>query len=407
MPSIDLYKKTMQRFGTTIGQAHKNNSDLAMEMTWANDIQSKVCYIYDYAHDDQPDKCCGMTYEDTTKYAIDTKFIITQYGTLSKDQVEYHIQFRPSQPLFFGNTDELYYYETEYRQKYGTMTFPISLYLDIPDDNGLYHKWIICSKEIGNQFIKYSVLPCNYRYQWIVQENNNRIKYQMWGVDRQQLNYSSGVWRNYNFEMGNNVEKILLPLNPVTESIYYTDDNENMRMIISAKVKQPNTWRVTKVENTKPPGLLSVTVEQTPFNPHTDYLEINENGDIVGMWADYYKGTTPIEIPSAETSSIRCVVSASTNNIKIGGSYRTLRARLFNKNNEDITAEYIIGASNWKCYLNNEDITDSSDVTWSKQENNGEIKVKLANNRSYLDESLKFVCTVDDIRGEAIVIVVS
>ena len=43
-------------------------------------------------------------------------------------------------------------YETKFQAE-----IPIGAYVDIPDDQGIYHKWLICSKEIGNQFIKYSV----------------------------------------------------------------------------------------------------------------------------------------------------------------------------------------------------------------------------------------------------------
>ena len=110
------------------------------------DIQSKVCYIYDYFHDDQPDKNVGMTYENTTKTRIDAKFIVKSYQSIDKDQVEYYIQFKPSQKTRFEEGDELYYFETDYRRKYGVQDFPIGMMIDIPDDTDLYHKWLICSK---------------------------------------------------------------------------------------------------------------------------------------------------------------------------------------------------------------------------------------------------------------------
>ena len=101
----------------TLGQVYKEMSDWAMEETWDNNIQSKVCYIYDYFHDDQPDKNVGMTYENTTKTKIDAKFIVKTYQSIDKDQVEYYIQLRPSQKVWFEEGDELYYFETDYRRK--------------------------------------------------------------------------------------------------------------------------------------------------------------------------------------------------------------------------------------------------------------------------------------------------
>lgn len=145
-----------------------------MEATWDRDLQSKRCYIYDYFHDDQKSKNKGMTYfPETTKTPVDLKFIITQYGSLSKDQIEYHIQFKPS--WRFEEPAYIKEYETKFQAE-----IPIGAYVDIPDDQGIYHKWLICSKEIGNQFIKYSVLPCNYYFHWVC----GGKKYDMWGVAR-------------------------------------------------------------------------------------------------------------------------------------------------------------------------------------------------------------------------------
>ena len=125
-------------------------------------------------HDDQKSKNKGMTYfPETTKTPVDLKFIITQYGSLSKDQIEYHIQFKPS--WRFEEPAYMKEYETKFQAE-----IPIGAYVDIPDDQGIYHKWLICSKEIGNQFIKYSVLPCNYYFHWVC----GGKKYDMWGVAR-------------------------------------------------------------------------------------------------------------------------------------------------------------------------------------------------------------------------------
>ena len=130
MPSLQTARRVANAKNNgakTIGQIYKEQSDELMEWTWDNDIQSKVCYIYDYFHDDQPDKNVGMTYENTTKTKIDVKFIVKTYQSIDKDQVEYYIQFRPSQKVWFEESDELYYFETDYRNRYGVQDFPIGL----------------------------------------------------------------------------------------------------------------------------------------------------------------------------------------------------------------------------------------------------------------------------------------
>ena len=172
----------------TVGKMHKEESDLMMELTWDNDVQSRVCYIYDYFHDNQKDIKSHMTYENTTKTKIDAKFIAKTSQSVDKDQVEYYVQFKPSQKTEFTVGDELYYFERDYRDRYGNNDF-IGMYIDIPDDNDVYRKWIIVKKEIANQFVKYLVLPINYELMWIEISGKERIKRRMWCVLRSQNSY--------------------------------------------------------------------------------------------------------------------------------------------------------------------------------------------------------------------------
>lgn len=197
MPSLETARRiaSIKNNGAkTIGQIHKENSDFAMEATWNNDLQSKVCYIYDYFHDNEKDKKDHMTYENTTKTRIDAKFIIKSYQSLDKDQVDYYLQFRPSQPTEFVEGDELYYFEKDYRRKYHNDDF-IGLYCDIPDDKGIYRKWIIARKEIANQFVKYLIIPCNYELMWIEVNGSERIKRRMWSALKMQSSYNSGLFK--------------------------------------------------------------------------------------------------------------------------------------------------------------------------------------------------------------------
>ncbi len=161
MPSLSTSRHMHQiknNNAQTVGQIVKEQSDFLMEDTWWNDPQSKVCYIYDYKHDDQPNLNKGMTYETTDKCKIDAKFIVAKYQTISGDQIEYHILFRPSQKRNFSEEDELFYYEEEYVFYYRS-EFPIGLYIDIPDDQGIYRKYLIVGQELANQFVKFFVLP--------------------------------------------------------------------------------------------------------------------------------------------------------------------------------------------------------------------------------------------------------
>lgn len=402
MPSLQTARRVANAKNNgakTIGQIYKEQSDFLMEETWDNNIQSKVCYIYDYFHDDQPELQDHMTYENTTKTRIDAKFIVSQYGSISKDQVAYHLIFKPSQPLEFNDGDELYYFETNYRRKYN-IPFPCSLYIDIPNEKGIYEKWLIINGEQGNQFIKYNVLPCNYRFEWVETSGQNRYKRRMWGVDRQQLNYTAGVWIDRYFNIPDNVDKAFLPLNDITENINYVDENSsNQRMIISAKTKHPLAWKLTKLENTKPLGLLQLTFSQTPFDQNNDYIEKDDNGNIIGMWADYFSYTEPTDpdTPSPTPSNIHGKITASTSTIKVGGSYKTLTLKLYDADDNEVTDNYSSAAFDWTCYIKGNETDDLSEViTLTKGSLFNQVKIKFADNREYLDKILVVYCRVFD-----------
>ena len=141
MSVYDFYKRKMQvdthstgKNYPTLGEKLKSDSDTLMELTWDNDLAAKTCYIYNYFHDDfftdehgiTRSLAEGMTYDNTNKTKIDAKFIIKSYQSMDKDQVDYYLMFRPSQPIMFNEGDDLYYYETDFRKRYGA-TFPIGL----------------------------------------------------------------------------------------------------------------------------------------------------------------------------------------------------------------------------------------------------------------------------------------
>lgn len=408
MSVYDFYQRKMKvdsnstgKNYPTLGEKLKHDSDMLMEQLWDNDVGSKVCYIYDYFRDDQPDRKDHMTYEYTTKTRIDAKFIVTQYGSINKDQVPYHIMLKPSQKLEFSENDELYYFETDYRRKFDVQ-FPTSLYIDIPNEKGIYEKWLIINAEQGNQFIKYNVLPCNYRFEWVETSGQNRYKRRMWGCDRQQLSYTNGVWLDRYMSALDNVDKAYLPLNTITENINYIDENSvNQRMIISAKTKHPLVWKLTKLENTKPLGLLQLTFSQTSLDQNNDYIEKDDNGNIIGMWADYFSSTEPTDpdTPSPTPSSIYGKIEASTSTIKVGGSYKNLTLKLYNAGGEDITGNYFSVDFKWTCSITDKDkTTDLTElVFWHDGKEFNQRKIKFPDNRDYLGKVFDLKCVVDGI----------
>ena len=399
MPSLQTARRVANAKNNgakTIGQIYKEESDWAMEQTWDNDIQSKICYIYDFYHDDQPRLAEGMTYENTTKTRIDAKFIVKSYQSMDKDQVDYYIQFKPTQKTHFSEGDELYYFETDYRKKYHNDNF-IGLFIDIPNDEYIYEKWMILRTEPANQFPKYLILKCNYELMWIENNGTEKIKRRMWSVLKMQSSYNSGLWTDLRFTSQENQDKVWLPLNPITEKIWYTNESsKNMRVLVSSFTDNAIAWQISKVENAQPLGVQKLTLYQDFFDQHRDYIEKDENGNIIGMWASYFDSEivpTDPSIPTTPPSSITARISASTSTIKVGGSYKNLTVNLFNDSNEDITNEYADATFTWTCSIDNEDWTDK--VTWRAGTEYNQKKVKFTSDSSTIGKILSVKCTIE------------
>ena len=400
MSVYDLHRKRMKSQGNTIGQILKQQSDDIMEQTFENDIVTKTCYIYDHFHDDfftdehgiTRSLAEGMTYENTNKTKIDAKFIVKSYQSMDKDQVEYYLMFRPSQPVRFNEGDALYYYETDFRKRYGA-TFPIGLFVDVPDDRGIYHKWIVCRDEPANQFPKYLILPVNYELTWIEKSNDKRIKRRMWCVLRQQMSYTSGVYVDRVFGHTDNQNKLILPMNSITEKFWYTDDDsKNMRVIVSALMENPTVWKITKCESASPLGLQKLTLYTNFFNEHTDYVNL-ETGEMYANYFDSEITPTDPSTPTTPPSSITARISASTSTIKVGGSYKNLTVNLFNDSNEDITTEYADTTFTWTCFIGDEDWTDK--VTWRAGTEYNQKKVKFPSDNSTIGKILSVKCAIE------------
>lgn len=400
MPSLQTARRVANaktNNAKTLGQIYKEQSDDMMNWTWDNDIQSKICYIYDFYHDDQPRLAEGMTYENTTKTRIDAKFIVKSYQSMDKDQVDYYIQFKPTQKTHFSEGDELYYFETDYRKKYHNDNF-IGLFIDIPNDENIYEKWMILRTEPANQFPKYLILKCNYELMWIENNGTEKIKRRMWSVLKMQSSYNSGLWTDLRFTSQENQDKVWLPLNPITERIWYTNESsKNMRVLVSSFTDNAIAWQISKVENAQPLGIQKLTLYQDFFDQHRDYIEKDSDGNIIGMWASYFDSEIAPTDPSTPTtppSSITARISASTSTIKVGGSYKNLTVNLFNDSNEDITTEYADATFTWTCFIDNEDWTDK--VTWRAGIECNQKKVKFPNDTSAIGKILFIQCVIFD-----------
>ena len=76
-------------------------------------------------------------------------------------------------------------------------------------------------------------------------------------------------------------------MNEYTETVYY-----NLRALIDSNLYNDDSeyraWLVSKVNRISTKGICNVTLAQDTFNQHTDYIEKDDEGNIIGAWADYW-----------------------------------------------------------------------------------------------------------------------
>lgn len=194
------------------------------------------------------------------------------------------------------------------------------------------------------------------------------------------------------FSRPDNQTKLWFSMNSITEKFWYSDDNDkNMRLIVSAPIKEPVTWRITKCENAQPLGIQKLTLYQDRFNEHTDYVNL-ETGEMYANYFDSEIAPTDPDTPTTPPSSITAKISASTSTIKVGGSYKNLTVNLFNDSNEDITTGYADATFTWTCSIDDEDWTDK--VTWRAGTEYNQKKVKFPNNTSVIGKILSVKCEI-------------
>lgn len=168
-------------------------------------------------------------------------------------------------------------------------------------------------------------------------------------------------------------------MNDISETIFY-----GQRIAISAPIKQPVVWRCTKVEQISPKGISHLTFAQTLWDEHLDYIEKDEDGNVVGIWCNYYKDNVPVQdnlntiddnIYSEITFS-----GAKTPQLKIGGSAKTFTVTFYR---EGVEIDHKPGT--WSYEIND---TDATDLVQTTVVSDNQIKIKFIGEDDYIGEDL-------------------
>ena len=392
--NFNEYSKTLSMSGIhTNGQRHSYEAQGIIEHTWNDDPASMIAWFYDWEHDDERNKNKDLHPENSkTKIPIPIKYIVTSYKSLSKDEVDVSIMFKPS---YVCNVP---YYEDKFRMPTDSI-FPVGLYCDIKDEDGLlgnkgvWNRWLVVATadSSNHDFPTWAILPCGYKFQWM----SGGKKKEMWGVERSQNSYNSGVWRDYKTESVENQTKAILPYNDITKTLYY-----NTRSIISVDLPEPITWRVTKVEGLAHKGNILFTFAQTNFDQNHDYIERDENGKLLGMWADFYSepnlpSLEPIE-PDPTLSGNYAVIthSGKESHIKVNGSYKSITITYYNAN--ELIDDQTPG--DWSYWIDDTDVSGLVTVLETSSPNT--IKVKFVGDETYLGRVLTIKNTRNTLVAE-------
>lgn len=380
-----------------IGKQIKAISDRVMDQTWDLDVATRQCYLYDVYHDDLDTRNTiklGYNYsppEGSQKIPVMLKFMVKQYKSLAKDQPEYHIMFPPEEWNKVQVEDESLVPDWWYSYSSLGVSFPIGLYVDIPNDKGVYYRWLIMYEDVANQFPKFGVIRCNYIFDWVTNKPQGRFLRHMPGVQRSQNSYNSGLWTDTYTTRVENQTKGWLPWNPITAELYY-----NQRLVISMPLDTPITWKISKVQNTKPKGIQSLTFFQDRWNDDTDYID-KSDPIIWKMYADYFTTNTgePEEAPDIpdEPQGIIKVSSASTV-IKVNGSYKTLKMECFDIYGDPMDAP---GEYTWEFAIGEEDASSLVEILQGTSA--GKVRIKFLGDESYIGKVLVITVTSGNLTG--------
>lgn len=399
MPS----RTTAQRYmngSITIGQQLKEMSDDVMQDTLYNDIQTRKCYLYDIYHDNRPNACFGIDgydEDDCMKYPVECKFIVKTYKSVVKDDPEYHIMFSPEEWNTQSCVPDWWKFDnTKINYEQLGIRFPIGLYIDIPDDRGIYNRWLIVYDEPANQFPKFGVLRCNHKLQWVTNSRNIRYVREQWCVEKTQNSYNSGIYTYQKFTVEENQGKIWLPWNYISAELYY-----NQRIVLSMPIAEPLTWKISKVENTIPRGVQYITLYQDRFNQHTDKIwrPDDEDNPLPGqytMLADYYElPDSPIaNIDDIQPADLSLKLTCGSNQIYIGGS-KVITVGCFNGDN-DITSDI---TCTWSYTIDDVDV--SSLIRETAQDEHNKIKITFVGDEDYVFKTLVVKCVASCSDGDA------
>ncbi len=181
-------------------------------------------------------------------------------------------------------------------------------------------------------------------------------------------------------------------MNNHTVNIFY-----DQRVVISEPREEPIVWQATKIEDLNVKGIVRVTFAQKRWNEHTDFIEKDPEGNVIGMWADYYAdGLVPTDSDDTYQLAIYGTItySGASPLIKVGGSYKKFTVTFFDQNGETRHRD-----GTWSCLMDGQDVSDLVTMLTpddSKDIKENQVKIRFDGDDTYIGKSMTIQYVSDD-----------
>ena len=135
------------------------------------------------------------------------------------------------------------------------------------------------------------------------------------------------------------------------------------------------------------------TKAETYSKTEVDTLVANSGGSSSGGGTT--EPTEPTPTPEPEpTVTHNVTIESSSNEIRVGGSYKSLTAKVTDANGNDVTSDYSNATFTWTCSIDDEDYTNN--CTWRAGTEFNQKKLKMSADMSYAGKNMIVKVVIGD-----------
>ena len=137
------------------------------------------------------------------------------------------------------------------------------------------------------------------------------------------------------------------------------------------------------------------TKNETYSKTEVDTLVANSGGSSSGGGTT--EPTEPTPTPEPEpTPTYNVTIESSTNTIRVGGSYKSLTAKVTDANGNDVTANYSNDNFDWTCSIDGNDYTNN--CTWRAGSEFNQKKLKMSSDNTMVGKNMVVTVVIGSAR---------